>query len=674
MSQMLEARTVSHETATRHQLYGRRLLAARIAWVVLTVLALALFAAALPGRLERLLTVDNATRAYLTEMGMTVEGYSAIYAGREIVFVLAFALLGVLIFWRRSNNWVAILTSATLITFGASFFAIYRIVLLEEAPPLYYLSRAVLLVGFGGMVPFLYLFPDGRFVPRWTRYATLAWVVLNIYWFTDSDGLFTYVNGQAVLVTRNVVLFAIFLGLGVYAQIYRYKRHSTPVQQQQTRWIVFGVLATFLAFVVFYSIIQIFPSMREPGVPRLLRILVGESIFLGVYIVLFYGITVAILRYQLFDIQVLIHRGLVYGVVTALLGAFFILCLFVLKNAMELILGGQQSSTAAILSTAIVMALFQPTRARVRRFIDRRFLPSNIEELSKPEVPIANPGALTGAQIGAYKVGEVLGRGGMGEVYRGEHTTLRRTIAVKVLPHELADRNEARLRFEREARIVASFKHPNIVNVFDFGEYEGMFYMVMEFLEGRELTELLAPGEPIPADETYAILSDIAAALDYAHARGFVHRDVKPSNIMLQTAKDGTRHAMLMDFGIAKIVSGGPGITQTGTMGTLDYMAPEQITSAKEVNQRADIYSLGVLAFEMLTGELPFQGNNAGQILFGHLQKPVPDPREFVPDMPAETVVALQKALAKTPEDRYATASEFVAALQLVETDGTAQV
>ena len=185
MSQMLEARTVSHETARRHQLYGRRLLAARIAWVVLTVLALAIFAAALPGRLERLLTVDNATRAYLTEMGMTVEGYSAIYAGREIVFVLAFALLGVLIFWRRSNNWVAILTSATLITFGASFFAIYRIVLLEEAPPLYYLSRAVLLVGFGGMVPFLYLFPDGRFVPRWTRYATLAWVVLNIYWFTD---------------------------------------------------------------------------------------------------------------------------------------------------------------------------------------------------------------------------------------------------------------------------------------------------------------------------------------------------------------------------------------------------------------------------------------------------------------------------------------------------------
>lgn len=672
MSRMVEMPTVSHESITQHQLQGRWLAVARVVWGVLALLALALFVAALPGRIERLLMVDDATRTYLAQMDLNVNIYAAIYAGREIVFVLSFALIGVLIFWRRSNNWVAILTSATLITFGTTFFAVYRSVLMDQSLPLYYVSRVVLLFGLGGLVPFLYMFPDGNFVPRWTRYAALAWLVFNVIFLIDSDGLFAYVNGQAVLVTRNVILHAIFLGIGMYAQVYRYTRRSTPMQKQQTRWIVFGFLTAFLAFAVFYSIIQIFPSMREPGVPRLARILVGESIFLGVFMVLVYGISIAVLRYQLFDIQVLIRRGLVYGTVTSLLGAFFITCLFVLKNAMEIALGGQQSSTAAIISTAVVMLLFQPTRQRVRRFIDRRFykLPANIDELSKPHAPIANPGALTGVQLGPYKVSEVLGRGGMGEVYKGEHLTLDRAVAIKVLPRELAQKEESRARFEREAKIVASFKHPNIVNVFDFGEYEGMFYMVMEFLEGQELSDVLKSNGAMSPAEVYPILYDVAAALDYAHAQGFVHRDVKPSNIMLQPTKGGKRRAVLMDFGIAKIVSGSSaGITQTGTMGTLDYMAPEQIMSPKEVDQSADVYSLGIVAFQMLTGELPFKGSNAGQILYGHLQKPVPDPRDFAPELPASVAQALKKALSKAAEDRYQTAGALVAALQPSEAE-----
>lgn len=657
--------TVTHATNTQHQLSGRRLTIIRVLWMLLAVLALALFAAAIPGRIERLLAVDAETRGYLAEIGMSVTGYALLYAGREIVFVLSFALIGALIFWRRSNNWVAILTSATLLTFGATFFAVYRSVLLEQAPPLYYLSRVVLLIGVGGLVPFEYLFPDGRFIPSWTRYAALAWLVLNVIWFTDSDGVFTYVNGQAVLVTRNVAMYLIFLGIGVYAQIYRYRYHSNPAEKQQTRWIVFGFLMSFLAFAVFYSIIQIFPSMREPGVPRLLRILVGESIFLGVFMVLVYGITLAIIRYQLFDIQMLIHRGLIIGTVTALLGAFFLVCLMVLQGALEALLGGSQSTTAAIISTAIVMGLFQPTRQRVRRFIDRRLfsLPSNVDSISRPQVRILNPGILTGVQLGPYQVGEVVGRGGMGEVYLGEHTSLKRQVAIKVLPRELAEKDEARTRFEREARIVAGFKHPNIVNLFDYGEHDGMFYMVMEFLSGQSLSDYIRGRGAMPQAEVYAILKDVAAALDYAHAQGLVHRDVKPSNIMLQPLKDSRFSAVLMDFGIAKIVSGSSGLTQTGTMGTLDYMAPEQIMSAREVTQTADVYSLGILAFQMLTGELPFRGSNAGQVLYGHLQHPPPDPRYWVPDLPPMVAQALQKALAKTPEDRYQTAGELVAAL-----------
>jgi hypothetical protein len=669
---MLSQRTIEHGTGTHHRLEGRWLVIARFLWAALALVALALFAIAVPGRVERLLTVDGVTQAYLAQMGLSLEAYTAIYAGREILFVLSFALIGLLIFLRGSSNWVALLTSATLITFAATFFAVYRVVLLEQSPPLYYLSRFVLLIGIGGLVPFHYLFPDGRFVPRWTRYAAIAWLILNIVWFTESDGLFTYVNGQAVLIARNAILELVFLGIGVYAQIYRYTHYSTPMERQQTRWIVFGFLATFLAFAIFYGIIQIFPSMREPGIPRLLRILIGESIFLAVFMVLVYGITIAVLRYQLFDIQVLIRRSLVVGAVTALLGAFFVACLFILQSVLEMALGGRQSTFAAIVSTAIIMLLFQPTRERVRRFIDRRFfnLPASLADLREPR---ANPGALTGVLLGHYLVGEVLGRGGMGEVYRGEHVTLHRMVAIKVLPRDLAEREESRVRFEREARVVAAFKHPNIVNVFDFGEYEGMFYMVMEFLDGDELGDLLKSRGVMPLAEAHPILSEIADALDYAHGQGLVHRDVKPSNVMMQKLSDGRRWAVLMDFGIAKIVSGSSGLTQTGTMGTLDYMAPEQIMSAREVDQTADVYSLGVLAFQMLTGELPFKGSNPGQVLYGHLQKPPPDPRELAPNMPPSVALALQKALAKSPEERFQTAGEFVAALAPHATN-TAQV
>jgi hypothetical protein len=276
-------------------------------------------------------------------------------------------------------------------------------------------------------------------------------------------------------------------------------------------------------------------------------------------------------------------------------------------------------------------------------------------------------GLLTGSRIGSYEVLELLGRGGMAEVYRGRHTRLERTVAIKVLSANLAAEGDFRKRFEREARAIATLKHPNIVGVFDFGDVEGIYYMVMEYISGQTLAQFLQQAGVLALDQALPLMRDLSSALDYAHAQRLVHRDIKPSNVMLDpvTAKQSNSlglRAILTDFGIAKLLrndnEGGPRTDEL--TGTLDYIAPEQIRSSSELDGRADIYALGVMFYQILTGHLPFTSDNPATLLMAHLQDAPPDPREFNPALPHYVARALLRALAKTPADRYTTAGELV--------------
>jgi serine/threonine-protein kinase len=284
----------------------------------------------------------------------------------------------------------------------------------------------------------------------------------------------------------------------------------------------------------------------------------------------------------------------------------------------------------------------------------------------RPHVAEA-PKMLIGTRLGPYEVREPLGRGGMAEVYHGVHIRLGRAVAIKVLPAGLAGLADFRERFEREARAVAALRHTNIVQVYDFGDAEGIYYMVMEYIAGSDLAQLLAERGRLPLAQALPIVRDVAAALDYAHAQGLVHRDVKPSNVMLcsKTAESKQKpEAILTDFGIAKILSHSSGATRTGAMiGTLDYMAPEQIRDAGEVDARADVYALGVMLFQMLTGRLPFSGASPGVVVLAHLSEPPPDPRMLLPELPDRVAHAILRALAKDPAERYQTAGALIAAL-----------
>jgi eukaryotic-like serine/threonine-protein kinase len=270
---------------------------------------------------------------------------------------------------------------------------------------------------------------------------------------------------------------------------------------------------------------------------------------------------------------------------------------------------------------------------------------------------------ITGAKIERYQIVRELGQGGMAVVYRGTDTMLDRNVAVKMILSEgnSPEKTEKLLkRFHRESRILAGLSHPNIVKVLDFGDYEGTPYLVMEFISGGSLRSRM--GKPIPYAQAAAQLVPLARALQYAHQQKVVHRDVKPENILINESDQ----PMLSDFGILKLVDleESHGLTGTGKIvGTPAYMSPEQIRG-REVDGRADMYSLGIVFFEMVTGRKPYNANTPIELSMQHLHDPIPKAKQYVRDLPAEVDQVIAKSIAKNPEDRYPSMTAFAQSLE----------
>jgi serine/threonine protein kinase len=320
-----------------------------------------------------------------------------------------------------------------------------------------------------------------------------------------------------------------------------------------------------------------------------------------------------------------------------------------------------------------ITALFNPTRKALRRFIDKRLYGIKLDYVAarkaydgSEKAPIVQNGGTT-TTFGSYSKLMLIGRGGMGEVYRAQHPTLNRSVAIKIVSALATYNPDALKRFVREAQTIARLKHPNIITLHDMGEQDGKPYMVMEYIDGKDLADILKESGKMRLAEGLPILQDIAEALDYAHDQDVIHRDIKPSNVMVEkiiaTGTGKTQRAVLMDFGIAKSYAAGTNLTQSGMIGTLDYISPEQIQGAPEIDGRADIYSLGIMAYQMFTGKLPFVHNNPGAMVMAHLMQPPPNPIEVVSDLAETAAKAIMRAMAKQPMDRFSTAGNFLAAL-----------
>lgn len=259
---------------------------------------------------------------------------------------------------------------------------------------------------------------------------------------------------------------------------------------------------------------------------------------------------------------------------------------------------------------------------------------------------------------GKYRIDEKLSEGGMGAVYRGTHVLMDKTVAVKVLRPSLAADEKIVARFSREARAASRITHPNAISVTDFGEAEdGIVFLVMEFLDGRTLKDVIREEGPMPLARVVEIMRQVADALKAAHDQGVVHRDLKSDNIMLISTGVG-EHAKVLDFGIAKInepdgVQSSELTAPNLVIGTPQYMSPEQCSQASEIDRRSDIYSFGVILYEMLVGHVPFTGESPTIVMLKHLQEPVPSVFDERDDIPESIGRVIARAMAKLPDNRY---------------------
>ncbi len=285
-------------------------------------------------------------------------------------------------------------------------------------------------------------------------------------------------------------------------------------------------------------------------------------------------------------------------------------------------------------------------------------------EVEAPAVATTDP---VGQKIGPYQVLEKIGQGGMATIYRGFHAELDRQVAIKILAGALPTTPELVQRFQREARTIASLRHPHIVQVYDFGPLGDTYYLAMEYVEGSDLAAEMRrrreAEQPFSREEVLHLLSQVAEALDYAHTQGVIHRDVKPGNVLLTAGGQ----PILTDFGLATLRRTRATLITTigqNVLGTPEYTAPEQALDAQAANPQSDIYSLGCILYELVTGHLPFEGDSALSIALMAISSDPMPPRAHVPDLPLAVERVILCALDKEPKRRFVTARALVEALR----------
>lgn len=264
---------------------------------------------------------------------------------------------------------------------------------------------------------------------------------------------------------------------------------------------------------------------------------------------------------------------------------------------------------------------------------------------------------LIGHALGQYQVTAQIGKGGMATVYQATQSTMKRTVAIKILPRALTHEEKFMERFYREVEIAASLQHPHILPVYDFGTYEDLPYIVMAYMSGGTLADLIGQGA-MSVDQVLRTVGQMADALDHAHSKGVIHRDFKPGNVLL----DEKRNTYLTDFGLAKMSESSGALTGTGVLGTPSYMSPEQ-SEPGDLTPAADVYALGVTIFQMLTGHVPYEAPTPLGVLMAHLTHPIPDIRSLRAELNDDVQAVIDCSMAKKPEDRYQSAGELADAL-----------
>ena len=645
---------------------------ARTAFIILSVATVIFFSLGVPlSYQDYISSINSDTLAALQQLGLSTTFYATYQVALVVLLAIAFGIAGLIIAWNKSDDWLALLVAFTLIGQGANAFD--PLARMGRVPgfeiPVHFVVSMVLM----GLPLSCYLFPDGRIQKRWMLYVVsiwFVWLIVSVFWLSFPLNIFNR-GGTATL--RYLLALLAVLSTGIYAQVYRYRTTHNPVKRQQLKWIVFGVAIGIFTGIGVNLFLTFFELMNPSAGTYLIVDMVTQTLSVVAQFTVPVAVVFSILKYRLYDIEVVINRSIIYGLLTVVLVAIFGILLFGLQAAYQMITHQTNPPTiAVVVSTIAVSSIFQPTRKYLRRFVNHRIygMDMDFEEIERRNEKMEQVAHLPShavTNVGGYKNLELIARGGMGEVYKARHPSLNRMVAIKVLSNFFKDDPAFNKRFAREAKTMAQLRHPNIITIHDFGDQEGLPYIVMEYLTGETLSQIIATQERLTLDEGLPLLQDLASALDYAHGQGVIHRDIKPSNVIVEpitTLTSGrTQRAILMDFGIARFITENTILTGSGdVMGTADYISPEQIHGITELDSRTDQYSFAVMTYQLLTGKKPFERNNTWAMIRSHLEELPPDPRVHV-SMPEKVALTILRALAKKPEERFSSVGEFVTEL-----------
>ena len=659
-------------TGTNLRLGGARLPFLRAAFVILSLATVSFFSLGVPLYFwDYVKNLDRETLSALNGLGLSAPLYAGYQTVLVVLLAIAFGIAGMIIAVNKSDDWLALLVAFTLIGQGANAFGpLQRMGAIPgfEIPVRFVIGMVLI-----GLPLSCYLFPDGKLQKRWMLYVAgiwSTWIMVSVCWPAFPLNIFER-GGNATL--RYLLSLLVILSTGIYAQIYRHRHTTSQIQRKQLKWIVFGIAVGIFTGIGVNLFLTFFELTRPSAGALLIVDMVTQTLSVVAQFTVPVAVVFSILKHRLYDIELVINRSLIYGSLTLILVAVFGIVLVGLQAAYRAMTNQTNPPTLAVVAaTVAVSSMFQPTRKVLRRSVNRRIYGMDVDfdEIKRRAAmreQVAQLPTQAVTSIGGYKNLELIARGGMGEVYRARHPNLNRSVAIKVLSAFFKDDAAFNRRFAREAMTMAQLRHPNIITIHDFGEQDGLPFIVMEYLTGETLSQILAKRGCLPLDEGLSLLRDLASALDYAHQQGVIHRDIKPSNVIVEPITTLTagrlRRAILMDFGIARFASENTILTGSGdVLGTADYISPEQVYGTTQLDSRADQYSFAVMTYQMLTGRKLFERNNTWAMIRSHLEEPPPDPRIHVP-LPDCTAEAILRALAKKPEARFGSVGEFVAEL-----------
>ena len=638
----------------------------KVIWNFVAALSIGLFVLGWPLRFQELLSPSDGIAAGLEKAGVSTTLWTLGMLGTETILMLTCSVLGIMLYFQRRKEVVIFVTSLLLILFGTGILNVLDALIAAYAQfePVVLFLKACL---WSLLLLFFYIFPNGKFEQAWSRWSYAGWLVFTWGWFFFPASLHN--PTQIGVFNHEGVFLAYFLWLlsGVYLLYNRSQKSATYEERQQTKWVISGIAGAVLITFLEEIPSTIDHSLVDHSTPGGIDYaLISTLIFtMGVLLVPM-GIAFSIYRKRLWQIDYLINRSLVHALMGLLILVFSVAVFILLTGVLRSNLDAAIDWLAVLITAVLVAILYRPLNRSVQRLVDRRVFGIQIKYKQNSQVASQVLKAASNwhnTSVGRYKIEKSLHRGKTGWVYSGIEITTGATVAVKFLHPHLALIPEYRKAFVAEAKILSELDHPNIIRLLDYGEEdETTCYIVMEYISDLTLANRLKDGKQLDFQEAKYFLSQLADALDYAHRQGVIHLDIKPSNILLR--KDSASPfgfvPILTDFGISKPNNQKPSADFNEVTGTFDYISPEQIIRPNALDSRADIYALGVLAYKMVTGQLPFSANQTAALLIAHIYQPPPNPLSINPDLPAKTAFAILNAMAKEPSQRFENAKGFV--------------